>query len=327
MIWLGHRLLADTELISSTLALAVLVVVPLGLSLVTLNAGQAKIFSWLCLLQPFAAFGALLALTLEARGATSLFAVPWLALTLGVGVVGGLGLLAREPDHEPAHSLGLLLLPVGGAWLFISRAGFDPLGSGVVIVLLTSVHFHFAAFAGLIVLGCNSARLRGLVRQGHAPAAVEHFGRYSALAVGLGTLLVAVGIASFSLCGVLGAVLLSLALFVHAALHLLFVVKHQRGGLIKLLLCISSASVLASMPLACAWALGQWTGTTAVEFGSMLRLHGMANAHGFVLAGLVGFWLDAKTNEAERRETETDTAPQPTPGVDASHDLAGSESS
>lgn len=302
--------------------MAVLVVVPLGLSLVTLNARQAKVFGWLCLLQPIAAFGAVLALSLEARGATGLFAVPWLALTLGVGVVGGLGLVAREPGRELAHSLALLALPVGGAWLFISRAGFDPLDNGVLIVLLTAVHFHFAAFAGLIVMGCNSARLRRLIQQGDAPAALDHLGRYAALAVILGTLLVAVGIASLPLAGVVGAVLLSLALFVHASLHLLFVVRHQRGGLVKLLSCISSASVLASMPLACAWAYGQWTGTAIIDFTSMLRLHGMANAHGFVLAGLVGFWLDAKTREGSRREAEGAT---PT-NTGASHDLVGSES-
>lgn len=304
--------------------MGVLVVVPLGLSLVTLNARQAKIFAWLCLLQPFAAVGALLALSLEARGATGLFAVPWFALTLGAGVVGGLGLVSREPDRDLAHSLALCLLPVGGAWLFISRAGFDPLGNGVVIVLLTAVHFHFAAFAGLIVMGCNSARLSGLIRQGNAPAVLEPFGRYAAVAIVLGALLVAVGIAGLPLAGVVGAALLSLALFVHASLHLLFVVRHQRGGLVKLLLCISSASVLVSMPLACAWAFGQWTGATIIDFTSMLRLHGMANAHGFVLAGLVGFWLDAKTREVERRDAER--ALQPNTEARASRDLVGSES-
>lgn len=320
VIWLGHRVLADTELISSTLALAVLVVVPLGLSLVTPNARQAKLFGVLSLLQPFAAVGALLALTLQARGATGLFALPWLAFTVGAGIVGGLGLVAREPERPLAHSLGLCLLPVGGAWLFISRAGFDPLGNGVVIVLLTAVHFHFAAFAGLILLGCNAARLSLLVRQGLAPRALEPVGRYAAAALVLAALLVAIGIASWPFAGVLGAVLLSLALFLHAALHLLFVVRHQRGGLVKLLLCVSSASVLVSMPLACAWAFGQWTGTTIIDFGSMLRLHGMANAHGFVLSGLVGFWLDAKSQEGERR------AAAPSPEARASRELIGSES-
>lgn len=324
MIWLGHRVLVDTELISSTLALAVLVVVPLGLSLVTPNPRQAKLFGALSLLQPFAAVGALLALTLEARGATGLFAVPWLAFALGVGIVGGLGLVARDPDRPLAHSLGLCLLPVGGAWLFISRAGFDPLGNGVVIVLLTAVHFHFAAFAGLILLGSNASRLALLIRQRSAPRALEPFGRYAAVAVVLGTLLVAIGIASWPFAGVVGAVLLSLALFVHAVLHLLFVVRHQRGGLVKLLLCVSSASVLASMPLACAWAFGQWTGTTIIDFGSMLRLHGMANAHGFVLAGLVGFWLDAKTQEGERRAAEHAT--EPSTEAPAPRELIGSES-
>jgi len=318
-VWLGHRLLADTDLVTSTLAMAVLVVVPLGLSLIQLNARQAKIFGWLSLLQPFAAFGALLALTLEPRGPTGLFAMPWCVLTLGAGAAGVFGLTAREPGQPLAQSLALLLLPAGGGWLLISRAGYDPLQSGVLIVLMTAMHFHFAAFGSLVVMGCNSDRLGGLVRQGAASARLQRFGSYAAVTLVVGYFLVAVGIASVPFAGVVGAVLLSLALFLHALLHLLVVLRHQRGGLVKLLLCISSASVLMSMPLACAWALGQWLGVSYVDFSSMLRIHGMANAHGFVLAGLVGFWLDAKNREAER-------APQATSEVTSSRDLVGSES-
>jgi len=299
--------------------MAVLVVVPLGLSLVRLNARQAKIFGWLSLLQPFAAFGALLALTLEPRGPTGLFAVPWCVLTLGVGVAGVFGLTARKPEQPLAQSLALLLLPAGGGWLFISRAGFDPLGSGVLIVLMTAMHFHFAAFGSLVVMGCNSERLGDLVQQGVAPARVQRFGSYAAVSLVVGYFLVALGIASVPLAGVVGAVLLSLALFLHALLQLVVVLRHQRGGLVKLLMCISSASVLMSMPLACAWALGQWLDVTYVDFSSMLRIHGMANAHGFVLAGLVGFWLDAKKRETQR-------APQAPVDAAASRDLIGSES-
>ena len=319
-------MLADTDLISSTLAVGVLVVVPLGLSLVSLNARQAKVFGWLCLLQPFAAFGALLALTLEPRGATALFALPWFVLTLGAGVVGLLGLLERPRERELGHSLGLLLLPVGGAWLCISRAGLDPLGIGVLIVLLTAVHFHFAAFGALIVMGCSSARLSRLIHQGDAPQAIEQLGRYGAFAIVLGSLLVAAGISGIPLAGVVGAVLLTLALWVHGSLHLLFVLKHQRGWLVKLLLCISSASVLASMPLAILWAVGQWTGTATIDFTWMLRLHGMANAHGFVLAGLVGFWLDARGYSSERQVTERASRPKAEAEAEATHDLLGSES-
>ena len=321
MVWLGHRLLADTDLITSTLAMAVLVVVPLGLSLISLNARQAKVFGWLSLLQPFAAFGALLALTLEPRGPTGLFAVPWCVLTLGAGVAGLFGLTARDSDQPLAHSLALLLLPAGGAWLCISRAGFDPLGNGVLIVLLTAVHFHFVAFAGLVVMGCNSERLSGLVRQGAAPARLARFGFGTTVALVAGYLLVALGIASIPLAGVVGAVLLSLALFVHALLHLLVVLRHQRGALVKLLLCISSTSVLMSMPLACAWAVGQWLDISYIDFSSMLRIHGMANAHGFVLAGLVGFWLDAKNRETQRAAEATAPA-----AATSSPDLVGSES-
>jgi hypothetical protein len=308
---------ADTDLIKSTLAMAVLAVVPLGVSLATFDARHAKIFGWLSLLQPFAAAGALLALTLEPRGPTGLFVVPWLGFTFLAGLLGAFGLRERKPGQNLAHSLALLLLPIGGAWLFVSRAGFDPLGHGALIVLLTAVHFHFAAFGALIVLGCNHARLSGLIQRRVQSAALQHFPEYAAVAVVVATFLVAIGISGARFMGVVGAALLSLALFVHALLHLSFVLKYQRGGLVKLLLVVSSVSVLGSMPLACAWALGQWTGTAYIDFTSMLRLHGMANAHGFVFCGLLGFWLDA-------RSLAKDTLPHASAADESSPDLVGS---
>src|SRR5260221_5129561 len=53
------------------------------------------------------------------------------------------------------------MLPVGGAWVFLSRSGVSVLGFQEPVPLLTAVHFHFAAFGALTVIG-EAARAEGV---------------------------------------------------------------------------------------------------------------------------------------------------------------------
>ncbi len=290
-VWLLTRVLADLNPISSTLGMAVLVVVPLGLSLIVPRPDEVELLGWLSGLQPLSAVGAVVALILEPRAATSLFTLPWVALTLVVALVGVKRMKARSGVADLATGAGLILLPVGGLWLAISRADLDPLGVGTLVVLLTAVHFHFAAFGGLLVLSRNARELAMLVADGRAPAGLPR-----ALAIGVVCLLigicaVAAGISGVPLLGLVGAGFMTVGLFLHAFINLFYVVRHLRSFWVKALSCISSLSILLSMPLALGWAYGQWVGSTSVKFTWMLRIHGMANAHGFVFAGLLGWWL------------------------------------
>ena len=299
LAWLAHRLFADADLISSTLVLAVLVIVPLALSLFMARAPEQGLFSWVSVLQPVAALGGVTALTLEPGSATALFAVPWLVFT---GLVAGLGILrlaSRASVADLAHGLGFLLLPMGGLWLCISRAGLDPLGIGRLMVLLTAVHFHFAAFAALVIIANAAEHFARLTTSGQPPHRSLLITRANVIALGCGTFLVAAGISGAPSFGLFGAALLALALGVHACLSLLYILPRQSGLLARLLLLISSLSILLSMPLAVVWAWGQVTGSALLDFSWMLRLHGMANAHGFVLSGLLAFWLQLRS-EARR---------------------------
>jgi hypothetical protein len=54
-------------------------------------------------------------------------------------------------------------------------------------------------------------------------------------------------------------------------------------------------SALLSMPLAVVWAWGEVTGSRALDMLWMVRIHGMANAHGFALCGLLAWALAALT--------------------------------
>jgi hypothetical protein len=57
----------------------------------------------------------------------------------------------------------LVYWPVGCLWLVISRAGVNPLGFSDDIVLLTAVHFHYAGFAALTMLGMTGRFAKGMV--------------------------------------------------------------------------------------------------------------------------------------------------------------------
>jgi len=291
LAWLGHRWFADTELITSTLAFALLVIVPLALSLFRPSPRELGVFSWSTLLQPVAAIGALTALTLEPRSATALFALPWLVFTGLVAAVGSLRLASQSGPADLAHGLGCLLLPVGGLWFCMSRAGLDPLGMGRMMVLLTALHFHFVAFAALAIFAAAAERLARLSTLELVPQRTLAVTRVGIVAQGFGTFLVAAAASGVPTLGLAGAVLTALALFAHAYTSLRYLWVRVPGGMARLCLLISSLSVLVSVPLAIAWTWGQITGREVLDFTWMLRLHGMVNAHGFVLCGLLAFWL------------------------------------
>jgi hypothetical protein len=189
-------------------------------------------------------------------------------------------------------------LPVGGAWLLLGRAGLDPLGVGSLLVLLTAVHFHYAAFAGLALVA-QSARALELA-QGAEPryGGLLRLLRIIVVGIVVGIFLVAAGISGVPALGMVGAACLTACLFGHAWLTLLYVMKTLRGWLAKLCLGISSLSLLLSMPLAMAWAWGQLF-EPLLDLTLMLRIHGMANAHGFALAGLLGWGLHQRPTASD----------------------------
>jgi hypothetical protein len=50
-----------------------------------------------------------------------------------------------------------------------------------------------------------------------------------------------------------------------------------------------------TMIFACLYALGRFTGITTVNISLMVQVHGLSNALGFVLCGLLG-WMIASRN-------------------------------
>ena len=191
--------------------------------------------------------------------------------------------------EELCIEAGLLLVPVGGIWLVMSRLGADPLGFGEAIVLLTAVHFHYAGFAVSILTG-RAGRL--LVAGSRS---TQRLFQLVAAGVILGVPLVALGI-TFSRALEVGAViLLTTSLLILAVQTIILVVPRVQQRLAQGLLAISAASSIVTMLLALGYAAGTLVGLQ-ITIPQMILAHGVLNAFGFTLCGLLA-WTIAATKD------------------------------
>lgn len=265
--------------------LAPLAVVPLALRLAA-RPGEAatRALAAARRLQPWAALAVVASFLVRRGPAAAALAFPWLLVTLMVALHGWQCL--RRNAWRPAElaiDAGCLMLPVGGGWLVLSRLGVAAFGFEEPIVLLTAVHFHYAAFATLVLAGLA----------GRGPAE----GRLYRLIVGgaiAGPPLLATGITLSPLLEVVAATGLALALSGLAVLTLVRIVPRLSGAA-RLLLAASSISLLGGMACALAYALGEFMGIGLISLGQMARIHGPLNALGFALCGLLG-WVLAPRN-------------------------------
>lgn len=266
-------------LIDALLGGALTGVVPLALRLPAAEWLRPRRLDWVVALGAVAAAS----LLLEEGWAAAAAAAPW-------ALVPAAMLWRRVLPVDPrriARDLGAVApagyLLVGAGWLVLSRYGARPLGFGDAIVQLTAVHFHYAGFvAPLLTLQL----VRRLERDAPpaAPAARSAF-----WGVVAATPLTAAGITFSTVLGAAGAVVFAVSLTVAAVLMLVFVVRRV-GLAAAFLLGASALSVMASMVLAVLYSFGQWLGTPAPSLPVMARTHGVLNALGFSLAGVLG-WL------------------------------------
>lgn len=210
------------------------------------------------------------------------------------GAAGLARLVARRsarfaPVHSIAIDVGLLLLPVGGVWLFASRAGVSLGGFQEPVVTFTAAHFHFAGFAAPIVIGGvgrfvvpDRPRLR----------------LYATIVVCAGVPLTAIGIATNHTVERVAAVVLASGMLAASALLVAFASRKAwpRSHVAAVLFVVSGGSLLLTMALAATFALTSSAGrgsslTGAIPLQTMIDLHGGGNAFGFALCGLVALAL------------------------------------
>jgi len=284
----------ETELIHKIVFFAVLILVPLGLSLVTgrAEAPSTALFRVAVMAQPIAAIITIASFFLEKGLPSAALSAAWLIFTSIAGLFGLTRLLKRGlyPLAESSIDAGLLYLPVAGGWLVIYRYGIQPFDYGETIILLTVVHFHFAGFAAPIIAGMTG---RLLAKAEQSPGRLFPFVVFALIAA---MPLVAAGITFSPWLGLLGALLLTIGLFILAVITIGKVLRHVRSSVSRLLLLAGSVSSCVAMVLACLYSYSLVTHTLILNIPTMAASHGLLNAFGFAACSLFA-WSRITAND------------------------------
>jgi hypothetical protein len=280
----------EGELIQRILLLGVLVIVPLGLALIdTISDRSSAFLNIAAASQPFAALAVIISSFLDPGISAAGLALPWLITTSLIGLDGLIRLGRLRNAAGSAFTTlpvlaAMIYLPVGAVWLIMSRLGIQPLGFGDTIVLLTAVHFHFAGFAAPLLTGLTGH---------HLPASSKTKPIYLLAVVGViaGTPLVAAGITFSPLLALVGAIVISIGLVCLVLINITWILPFISTLLPKTLMVISSVSVIPAMALAGVYAYSIVFHKLIVDIPQMAMTHGVINAFGFALCGLVAWVL------------------------------------
>lgn len=184
-------------------------------------------------------------------------------------------------------SAALLLWPIGAAWFVMDAFGIAPLGFSPLVVRLTAIHFHYAAFIVPVIATVVAATY---------PSALS---RTAAVISVLGAPSTAIGITAaqlgaphwvetlFALPMIAGALLVG-------AVHLVLALGAEGATSplpVRVLRLVVGATLLVTMGLAAAYAGRGWL-PWAPTIPQMALWHGIGNAVGVALCGLLACWLD-----------------------------------
>jgi hypothetical protein len=299
-IWLAIlvvQLLSGSTILSVVnilLALAVLVITPIALILVAApnrTGSYPKLYTSAVVLQPPAALLVAVAIFQEPGIIAALLVLPWLLFT-GVTAAHGLVRLVSTlpPIEELAIDIGLIYVAIGGAWLFLSRAGFSIPGFREPIITLTAIHFHYTSLAALIMTGLTGRFLL------HHESPGKRGYSLAALGVIIGPALVAMGITSSIIVETIATILFSLSLATVAGLTLFEIVPRKGVCWQSVFLSLSSVTVLFTLFFAVAYVLGRLSAGWTLTIPTMIQLHGWTNAIGFGLLGLLGWAMSTPSS-------------------------------
>jgi len=275
-------------LVEQLFLLAPLVIVPLGLTLIDVPQTSKKLWhlhNFIKISQPFCALLVLFAFMLPSGILAGILTSSWLALTGLTTILGLARLISRRnlDIKELCIDVGAIYISVGGGWLVLSRLGLNPLGFGNLIVLLTAVHFHFAGFAALIIIGVTGHILTSASK---AKSKLYHTSAFSLI---VGIPLVAAGITFSPLLEMIGAIITATSLAILAYLIIFFVLRVIINRLVQLLLTVSALCSIIGALFIYAFAIGEFSGHYLVSISLMVRIHGVCNALGFALCGLLAW--------------------------------------
>lgn len=247
-------------------SLGMLVVIPLGLRLLRLpRAG----YWWL------AAIPGAGSLWLDRGWLPTAMASIYFAGTLVLVAVA----VRRRPRaaRDIAICTALVTPSIAGLSLVAERAGYQLFGFKLTVLSLTVAHFHFAGFA--------AALIAGLV----ATASPGRDASLAAVSVPLGTGIVLTGFFLGDAVELLGAAVLTTGMWLVGWVLWRRTRASTAHRLTRTLLATAAGVLVATMLLALSWALGHVAGTPYLPLEWMVATHGVANAFGFALCGLLAW--------------------------------------
>ena len=271
----------ETEIIHKVVFFGMLVIVPLGLSLVPI---ETRFYRVAVLVQPVAAVPAIASFFFPAGPLAASLSSAWLILSILIALFGLTRFKSRGlfPIAESSIDAGLLYLTVGAGWLLVYRLGVQPFDYGETIILLTVVHFHFAGFAAPIIAGLSG---RVLATRNYPR---KMFG-VSVFAIVAAMPLVAAGITFSPWLGFIGALLISIGLLLLAVLTFGWVIPAITSLVGRVLLIIGALSTCVAMVLASLYAYSLATKILIIDIPTMALTHGLLNAFGFVTCSFLAW--------------------------------------
>ena len=312
MAVLAHMGIAPIGSIELIFLFAPLVIVPLGMELARVIDRWERLDAMARRLQPVGAGLAGLSLWFPPGRLAGTLACGWLVVCGLTGLGGAVDLFSFSKS-EPVHSSGISRSPksgqtwgtpflssvpigtqssmvrfamaiakidlaVGGAWFVASRLGMRPIGIQEPIGLLTAVHFHFAGFATALIA---AAALRTAGARGE-----RWLKRLVAFVVGM-PIVVAAGFVISPAMRMIAAVGFAVGV-AGLAVFLRSWGRRAQNSTARLLLQVAAAAVFAGMVLAAVYAITVLRGSDVLPVPQMARTHGVLNAVGFCMCGLLG---------------------------------------
>lgn len=213
----------------------------------------------------------------------ALLTIPWLIMTVALALqkLNDWRVAKSRSIHHLCQLFAYLFLPIGAAWAFVDRLGFQPLGFDSTIVLLTVAHFHYAGFllptiAALVVKNIMSS-----------------WNTFIGWAVILGIPLVAIGITTthFDLpiwIEVMAVTIMFIGGFGIGLLYCFWGGKHWRTVYGKLWI-VGGIALLAGMSLALGYGWRHYYLIPTLTIPWMYVVHGTLNAVGFALPTILGW--------------------------------------
>jgi hypothetical protein len=315
VVWAGMAVLARMGVarigaIELLFLFAPLVIVPLGMELGRGMCGGGRLEELARRMQPVGAVAAVVAMWMPPGERAGIVALGWFLICVVMGGAGVVELIAawRDAGGGPFGSRsgqvrGTLVrvtlavaridLVVGGAWLVASRWGMRPMGIQEPIGLLTAVHFHFAGFATATIA---AATLGFAERRGEARPWLR-----AVVGVVAGMpFVVAAGFVVSPVVKMWAAILFS-ASVAWLAIAVRACGSRAEDGTARMLLQVAAGAIFAGMVLSASYAVADYAGSEVLTIPQMARTHGVLNAVGFCLPGLLGWILERGRWESSRQ--------------------------